>query len=554
MKKLLALLMAVVMVAGLLAGCGGGGKDSAQTGSTTASKSGGTGETKAPDGDANGGQTAAEGGDAAGTPASGTSEDTLVIALALEPSTLMPASSGGKEATMVINCMAETLFTWDPESGEIHPNLASFEWVDDTHFRVTLKEGIKFQNGEPLTTEDVLYTFQVKRDYSGGNYTAYNLDATVIEDDLNMVFETNGVWPQAPERFVQDGFCVLSKKTLEAMGGAENTALEPIDGFGTGKYTFKEWVSGQYIMLERNDNYWNKEDIPYYKNLKFVFVNDAAARAMAVESGDANVGSDLPTSQAKIYEGNDHVEIYYLDTMQTGTLFMNCSRGPLQDERVREAIWNLVDVNALNQLVGSGLGKECQTTISPYSIVYDPVPEGTVRQVNVERAKELLTEAGYPDGITLEMTNMATQQAQGEIIQENLRQGGINVNITINETPTHFQWLREENYDLTISNLSPMYYTENLRLVDGRYSTADVSGGANYKDENFYPILDKAYAAFDMDERIAAYKECQDYMKEHFVCVGTHTTVKLELTSAGLSKPGLTAMGYAEYTKIRPLQ
>ena len=89
--------------------------------------------------------------------------------------------------------------------------------------------------------------------------------------------------------------------------------------------------------------------------------------------------------------------------------------------------------------------------------------------MNVEKAKELLAEAGYPDGFTLEMTNMATQQAQGEIIQENLRQAGIEVNITINETPTHFQWLREGNYDLTISNLSPMYYTENLRLVDGTY-------------------------------------------------------------------------------------
>lgn len=553
MKKLIALIMAVILIAGVLAGCGGG-TDKADKGASggdtqSTAKQGGSGDTRSS------GETA--GNDQTGGSAqtvSGTSEDTLVIALALEPSTLMPASSGGKEATMVTNCMSETLFKWDPQTGEINPNLADYEWVDDTHFRVTLKEGIYFQNGEELTTEDVLYTFKVKRDYSGGNYTAYNLDATVIEDKYNMVFETNGIWVQAPERFVQDGFGVLSKKTLEAMGGAENTALEPIDGYGTGKYTFKEWVSGQYILLERNDNYWNKEDMPYYKNLKFVFVNDAAARAMAVESGDANVGSDLPTSQASIYEGNDNVEIYYLDTMQTGTLFMNCSRGPLQDERVREAIWNLVDVNALNQLVGSGLGKICQTTISPYSIVYDPVPEGTVRQVNVERAKELLAEAGYPDGITLEMTNMATQQAQGEIIQENLRQGGINVNITINETPTHFAWLREENYDLTISNLSPMYYTENLRLVDGRYSTADVSGGANYKDENFYPILDKAYAAFDMDERIAAYKECQDYMKEHFVCVGTHTTVKLELTSAGLSKPGLTAMGYADYTMIRPMQ
>ncbi len=535
MKKKVALFMAAVLSMSMLSGCGGNKG----------------GEEKKPDAVPEKQEQQAE---AEETGVEGTSDDTLVIALALEPSTLMPASSSGKESSMVVNCMAETLFKWDPETGEILPGMGEYEWIDDTHFRVTLKEGIYFQNGEELTTEDVLYTCEVKSSFNAGSFAAYNLPETEIEDKYNMVFETNGIWVQAPERLVQDGFAILSKKTLEAMGGAENTDLYPIDGYGTGKYEFKEWESGQYILLERNDNYWNKDDMPYYKNLKFVFVNDAAARAMAVESGDANVGSDLPTSQANIYEGNDKVKINYLDTMQTGTLFMNCSNGPLQDERVREAIYNLVDVNALNQLVGSGLGAICETTISPYSIVYDPVPDGTVREVNVEKAKELLKEAGYGDGLTLEMSNMATQQAQGEIIQENLRQAGIEVNITINETPTHFKWLREGTYDMTISNLSPMYYTENLRLVDGRISTADVAGGANYKDEDFYPILDKAYAAFDMDERIEAYKECQDYMKEHFVCVGTHTTVKLELTTAGLTKPGLTPMGYAEYTQIRPTE
>lgn len=549
MKRLSTRVLSMILVFGLLAGCG---QSSKTTGDADKNAGSGSSPEIVETALVSGGQTSE--GSGSGGDTGQTSEETLTIALALEPASLMPASSVSKEELMIIDCMAETLFKWDAKSGEIVPRLADFEWIDDTHFRVTLKDGIYFQNGEELTTDDVLYTFQVKSSLSGGNYKSYNLDATKIEDKYNMVFETNGVWVQAPERFVQDEFNILSKKTLEAMGGTENKALMPVEGYGTGKYIFKEWVSGQYILLERNDNYWNKEEMPYYKNLKFVFVNDAAARAMAVESGDANVGSDLPTSQGNIYEGSDKVGLHYLDTMMTGTLFMNCSRGPLQDERVREAIWNLVDVNALNMLVGSGLGKTCETTISPYSIVYDPVEEGIVRQVNVERAKELMAEAGYADGITLEMTNMATQQAQGEIIQENLRQAGINVNITINETPTHFAWLREGNYDLTISNLSPMYYTENLRLVDGRNSTADVFGGANFKDENFYPLLDKAYAAFDMDERIAAYKECQDYMKEHRVVVGTHTTVKLELVSAGLSAPGLTAMGYADYTMIRPQQ
>ncbi|HIS46683.1 MAG TPA: ABC transporter substrate-binding protein [Candidatus Scybalocola faecigallinarum] len=540
MKRRLAFVLSCLLAVGTVAGCGG----SNDNGGSAADTNGGASASA---------QESAAVNDSQETASSGSGEgETLTVALALEPASLMPTAAGANEAYMVMNCMAETLFKWNSETGEIEANLGDFEWVDDTHFRVTLKDGIHFQNGEELTTEDVLYTFQVNNEYSSGNYEVFNLENTVIEDDHNMVFETKESLAQAPERFVQESYFIFSKKTLEEMGGAENTALYPIDGYGTGKYQFKEWVSGQYILLEKNDDYWNQEDMPYYDYIKFVFVNDSASRAMAVESGDANVGSNLPVSQAPIYENSDVVDVHYMDTQQCGTVFMNCSRGPLQDERVREAIWNLIDVNALNQLAANGMGRICETTISPYSIVYDPEPEGTVREVNVEKAKELLAEAGYPDGFTLEMTNMATQQAQGEIIQENLRQAGIEVNITINETPTHFQWLREGNYDLTISNLSPMYYTENLRLVDGRISTAVVYGGANYKDENFYPLLDAAYSAFDMDDRIAAYKACQDYMKEHRIVVGTHTTVKLELTSEGLTAPGLTAMGNADYTVVRP--
>ena len=539
MKRKIALVLTCLMVAGTAAGCG---KDTGTTNDPNTSRNVESENPGDKDGGGNSGADSSESVDSG----------TLTVALALEPSTLMPTAAGAKENYMVMNCMAETLFKWDPDTGEIHANLGNFEWVDDTHFRVTLKEGIHFQNGEELTTEDVLYTFQVNSQYSAGNYEVFNLENTVMEDSYNMVFETKDVLVQAPERFVQESYFIFSKKTLEEMGGAESTDLYPTGGYGTGKYVFKEWVPGQYILLEKNENYWNTEDAPYYDQIKFVFVNDSASRALAVESGDANVGSDLPTSQAAIYEGSDTVAVHYLDTMQCGTIFMNTSRGPLQDERVREAIWNLIDVNALNQLAANGKGAMCETTISPYSIVYSPEAEGTTRQVDIEKAKELLAEAGYGEGFTLEMTNMATQQAQGEIIQENLRQGGIEVNITINETPTHFQWLREGNFDLTISNLSPMYYTENLRLVDGRIDSSVVYGGALYKDDNFYPLLDAAYSAFDMDERIAAYKACQEYMKEHRVVVGTHTTVKLELTTAGLTSPKLTAMGYADYTEVHP--
>ena len=478
MKKIVALLLTAALMASLMAACGNNDDQDSQGSQGNGSQQ----EQDKGNGEAQQQDPSDEG------PVE-TSEDTLTIALFEEPSTLLLAPTYTKALTLVTCCMTETLFEWNEKTGEVLPRLGDFEWLDDTHFRVTLKEGIKFGNGEELTTEDVLYTFQTKSSISPGAYSTINLEATQIEDDYNMVFETNEVIVQAPERWVQDQFAIYSKKSLEAMGGAETTEIYPSagnEGIGTGKYVFKEWVSGQYILLERNENYWNQEDMPYYKNLKFVFINDSAARAMAVESGDVDVASEIPCGQATIYENDENVNAYYVDSMLTGVLFMNCSNGPLQDEKVREAIWNLVDVNALNQLAAAGFGKICETTISPYSITYDQ-PADSNRQVNVERAKELLADAGYPDGFSIELNIMSMQKESAEIIKENLRQGGIDAEIIIKEIPAHFDLLRSGEYGLILSDLSPVYYTENLRLVDGRISTSVVSGGANYKDEEFYP-------------------------------------------------------------------
>lgn len=540
MKKTLSLIMILAVVFGLLAGCS---KDTTTPTATPTPTAQSTPETS--------------GGEVPTGPV--LSDETLTIAINAEPATLMFGKGMANVPTEIAWCMYDPLFVWK-DDGSVVPYLAeSFEWIDDTHFRIKLREDVYFQNGDKLTAEDLLASNLLQRDLAATGTNIFNYDEFRVEDEYTLVYATKGVWVQAPERLAQSAN-TYSKKAIEHHNGADNSSLVPLMPLGTGKYQFKEWVQGQYIMLERNDNYWNQEALPYYKYIKFVFINDNAARALAVEAGDVDIAANLPTTVAAAYEGHDKVTNHYLDTKQIGVIVWNCNNpenpdSPLKNKKVREAITLLIDKAAFNALSAAGKGKYGETVISPYSIVYDPPAPGWEHKVDVERAKQLLAEAGYPNGFTLDYIAPPQYVAQGEVLQECLRKGGIELNVNQYEAPVFVSLRREGKYDIHFSSYNGLNYTENIRLCDGRISFAEVNGGYGYVgDEKWYEIADKCYSTFDIDERIKVYKEAQDHMKENFICLGTNTVIRLELMKAGLKPPIITAAGASgvDYTVVRP--
>lgn len=554
MKRALSILLCLVMVLALAA-CGG-----SQPASTQPASSGGS-----------------SGGDAAPAPAptdvisgidqnvvSGISEDeTLTVAIEAEPPFIMPNSgSAGNPTSYVTGCMYEHLYEFNVETGECIPALAeSLEWKDDLHYWVTLRDGIKFANGDPITAEDVAYSMVLSLTLGGGS-AVFDVDGIKAIDDKTVEIAllqpyVNG----AQEALVRRGGAVYSKKALEQLGYPDNQLLvpDPDVPIGSGKFIFKEWVPGQYILLERNENYWNKDNMAYYKYMKFVFVNDAAARAMTIESGDADVASYITANMGAQYEGSDVVTPYYLDTGLAGCVLLNPDNpdhpnSPLRDERVREAIWLLIDAQALNDLGNAGRGTPCETLVSPRSWTYTKIDVD--RTVNVERAKELLAEAGYPDGFELYATNIAPYKAQGEVIKECLRLGGIKWDAELEEIPSHFAGCRTGKYDILIRSYQCSDYFDALFNNDGRIPPQKQVGNALYTDEivpGWEEIMDACYYEKDKEKMKEAMAVAQQFMIDHHMCVGFCTTVRLELCRAGLSAPTINGSGICYYQDIRPL-
>ncbi|MCI6019184.1 MAG: ABC transporter substrate-binding protein [Clostridiales bacterium] len=538
LRKSIAFLLTMAMSVGMLAGCGGNEKSA-----DTSAKN----ETAA--------QSSAEDvAQSLAVPTGELSDETITVALPAEPNSLVPAiiQCGTETNAVIMSLLYETLYKNEYETMEHTDSslVEKTEQIDDTHFRLTLKQGIKFQNGEDLTTEDVLYTFQQGAQGAlKGEYSIYDVENFEVEDDYNIIFATVQPWAQAQDRLGFEMFFIANKEAFEAAGGAGST-VQYLEDAGTGKYKLAEWVPGDHITVTRNENYWNQETLPYYKDIKFVFINDSSARGMAVQSGDVDIAIGLDLANYNVYESDANINAVVLNDNRTAVLFLNSGNGgPLENEKVREAVYWSLDKEALRQVGMSGFGEIQDTMISTKAPVWDGV-EPEIYKPDYEKAKALLAEAGYPDGVNLKFRVYAIT-ATISMLQEQLRQGGINVELELAEIPVHFAALAEGDFDMCYSLQQFAYYTEPVRCVDGiNYKYSDVMGGTGYKNEEFSKIASRCYAAIDMNERKEAYAELLAHFREHYVSCGLFSSSYLCLTAKNIEGLGLRGMAVVDLTNI----
>lgn len=481
------------------------------------------------------------------------SDETVIIAISTEPNSIIPdIAFTSNDVSMVTALLYETLFyseytTLIPTDNSI---VEKSETIDDTHFRLTLRKGLKFHNGDELTTEDVLYTFQeAAKGGMAGEYVIYDIPNFEIEDDYNIVFALIQPWAQGQERLAFEQFFIINKNELESAGGA-STTKQYLENAGTGKYIFKEWVPGEHIIVTRNENYWNADQMPYFKEVKFVFVNDTTARGMAVQSGDVDISMGLDLSNYSVYNADPTVNAVLLPTNLTSTIFLNSGTGgPLEDARVREAVYWSIDKEALRLVGASGFGEIQDTIVSSLGPMWDGVqPE--IYKPDYEKSKQLLAEAGYPDGVKLKLRT-SREDAMTSMIKEQLYLGGIDVELVVAEFPVHFGALAEGDFDMYNSSQQFVYYTEPVRCTDGiHYKFSDVMGGCGYKNEEYSAIAARAYSAIDIDERKVAYAELQQHFRENHVSIALFSNTGLALTRAGIENLELRGMGVPDIGKI----
>ena len=547
-KRILALALAGAMVMSMAA-CGGNDNSSNGTSSnTTSGDNGSTAESTV--------SVIEPNQDPANTEKT---DEELVVGLASEPSVLYGVAAGTveNEEQIIGHALFDSLVKYNYTTHEVEPNLAtSWEWVDDTHLKFTLRDDVTMADGTPLVADDVVYTCNdIWVALNQANDTGKNIVGATADDEHTVTIEFASVAPDFLTMLTWTNFGIVSKDEVEAAGGLDAVSKEPAN-IGTGPYKFKEWKHGQYVLLERNDDYWNKDYVGYYKTIKITFTSDAAAREMAVESGDAQIAYDMPVSQASTYAASDAVNTTIYGFGQTTHLWYNMgdNAGVTKDAKVRAAIDKALNFDAIAQVGTAGFAPAAMSYWDPTCDFYQENYTAEERAVDIEGAKALLAEAGYENGLEITALGLQDNTAVLTVMQANLAEAGIT--LTLN-TPDTAQFVGDAfggNYDIICVGDTPnvrtpasvMPFLNNTNV----YGQGMVIGGPKWTNDEFDSKITELITAEDTDTAKAVATELDNMVKEETICSNLYSEMKASVYAKDLKGFNRIERGFIDITNF----
>lgn len=317
--------------------------------------------------------------------------------------------------------------------GKFVPDLAvSWESTSPTTWKFKLRENVKFHNGDSFTAADVKYSLErVAKDQKlieNGNYK--QIKEVRVIDPLTVEIETAETEPVLLSRLSRLGSSMLPSKYI-ADNGMDAFLKNPI---GTGPYKFSEWVRDDRVVLVKNDAYFG--DAPKWDKLVFRAIPEEATRVSELMTGGIDIAVSIPPTDMKRVNENKNTQTLSGPTTRVMMLALNAKSGPTADPKVRQAINLAIDKKAIITNLFEGDGKETLTPIVPG--VFGAKKELFGKsEYDQARAKQLLKEAGYENGLTITFTGSVGKTNKDketeELITAMLMEVGIKVNLVLLE-------------------------------------------------------------------------------------------------------------------------
>lgn len=444
----------------------------------------------------------------------------IVVGIQQDIDSLDPHKATAAGTKEILFNIFEGLVKPDVDGNLICAVADSYDISDDgLVYTFTLRDGVKFHNGNDVTCEDVKYSLERAAGLLDGTPLIATLQTIQSVDILDE--KTVQVTVGAPNAELIYSFVAA----IIPAGSGEDEAADPV---GTGPFSFVSYTPQEGIVLAKNENYW-QEGLPYLDQVEFKIVGSSDSALLELQGGSIDIYSYLTDSQAN--ELKDSFQVVSSPSNVVQALFLNNDYEPLQDVRVRQAICYAVDKDLVNDFVAGGNGTLISTAMLPtLKDYYVDLNDRYGTSANVEKAKELLAEAGYADGFDLEIaipSNYEFHMQTGEVIVEQLKAVGINATINGVEWNT---WLDDvyngRQYQATISGITCGDLTPGYLL--NRFQTESAKNFINYSNEEYDKIWQEAQQTQDLTERSDYYKQLQTMLCEDaasvFLQVPANTT------------------------------
>ncbi|MHB1452939.1 MAG: peptide ABC transporter substrate-binding protein [Saccharofermentanales bacterium] len=489
----------------------------------------------------------------------------LVVNVGPNPATIDPALNSAVDgATLIIHAF-EGLYTLDKDGVPVPGQATSVDIsTDRLTYTFTLRDGLKWSDGSAITAQDFIYSWNraisadTAADYAYmfeaiEGYEAGALNVTA-PDSKTLVVKLKAVTPYFLELTAFPTFSPVQKATIDTNG--EQWALSAATYISNGAYKLKEWVPSSYMIYEKNANYWNVAALGP-DTIKFVLMDDDNAILAAYKKGDILFADSLPNDEIDAWKGKND---FYLEG-QLGTYYVsfNTKKAPFDNKLVREAFSLAIDRDYICKQIGKA-GQEPAGAFVPTGMTDSDVskqfrdiggdyydPSATAFAANLAKAKELMKEAGYENGVgfpTVEyLYNVSTGHQQiGEALQQMWSELGVTVTLASQEWNTFLTTRKEGDYQIA-RNGWLADYNDPITFLD-MWTTGGGNNDAQWSNAAYDKLISDVKSSNDSAERFTKMHEAEDIIFAESMLAPIYYYVDLYLMSEKLEGAYSSPLGY----------
>lgn len=436
----------------------------------------------------------------------------LKVAAPANPSSLDPATGGAGSDHSILWTMYDTLVEWDYATLKPKPGLAKWAYPDPKTMVLDITKGIKFHDGTDLDAEAVKFNLERNRQDQRSNVKAdlTSVESVEVTGPLQVTLKLKNPDTALPAILSDRAGMMVSPTNIKALGN--DTNRKPV---GAGPWKFVSWADNASIVVTRNENYW-REGRPYLDGIEFSIIPELATALRSVIAGENGMAFALPARLKPVIDRAKNLQVVTSPTLYCIQLYFNSAREPLNNVKIRQAINFALDREAFVKATMSGLGEPATMTLPSSHWAYDK-SVSTLYPHDPAKAKKLLAEAGFKDGVELTIGSYNDQDSvrRSEVLQAQLGEAGIRLKFTrgtIAEISAQF-FATEKKFDVLLSAWTGRpdpSMTYALGFDKGAYYNA-----GREADPELVKLIQQSRESEDLTERAKVFAKIQRFVMEN---------------------------------------
>lgn len=440
------------------------------------------------------------------------------------------ATASGNVTRMIYDCLVRL----DTDGKTFVGMLAeSWDWLDNNNVQLNLRHGVLFHNGAEMTSADVKFTLERMANSGFSKHLVSMITEIKIVDDYTLVLTVTDNSAALLSSLAHQCAGIVCKAYTEALEAEGKTLSEA--PCGTGPYMFDHWTAGSECQVNRFADYYDDAYSAKNEGLLFKYYPDQDSAVIALETGEVDVLLDVPSTAVSTLSSTAGINLLEFESTELTYIALNCSSGVFADQRLREAVAYCINRDNLVQVCCSGYGKPNFSPIGIAAIGYTDTK--VQRATDIAKAKELMTEAGCPDGFTFTLLCYPALEKAAQVVQAACQEAGITCNVQATEEAQLCAIAGKGQHDAGMgywfanaepdNSYMPLFHSDNN--LTGSYNWI------NLADPTLDGLIEQAQTVKDQTERLAIYGQINDYIAENVIWIPLFSETGFVATSDKVS-------------------